>query len=154
MADIKVPIGRGIIGQVVEQRMQAKRKTQALGDLQFRQELADEGRLVLESGTVTVTGTAVVITPPTGTTFFFLEAFFSALQVDQLTTINLVKAGATVDAVTFLTTTGAEGKFHLTFDKLVGNSSDTFQADVINQLATSVSVTICGYFENTVSFRE
>ena len=154
MANIKVPIGRGIIGQIVEQRDQARRKLQPLGDLQFRQELADEGRLVLESATVTSTTVgAVSVTPPTGSTFFFLEAFFSSAQADQLTTLDLVNAGTVVDTIQVLTTTGAEGKFHLSFDKLVGNGSDSFQIDVTLQIAPSTTVILCGYLENTVSFR-
>ena len=156
MANIKVPIGRGttqVIGD--RQKQQPKRKIQALSDLQFRQELADEGRLVLESGTANSTTAGVVtITPPSGTTFFFTEAFFSAASFNGEMTLDLIKAGSVVDQIITEGNVPSNGSFHLPFDKLVGNGSDTMQIDfTLSGVGGNVTVIICGYFENTETFR-
>ena len=157
MTNITVPIGKGttqVIGD--RQKQQARRSIQPLGDLQFRQELADEGRLVLESGTANATTSAVVsITPPNGTTFFFLEAFFSATSFNGEMTLDLIKAGTIIDQIITEGNIPNNGSFHLPFDKLVGNDSDTMQIDfTLSGVGGNVTVIICGYFENTVSFRQ
>ena len=159
MVNIKVPIDKkdrfGITMSPPEfTKAQTEGIATSLGDLQYLRQLSEQGRIITQTGSDTGTATAVVvITPQSGETFFFTEAFFSHGSGNSEFTIDLVKAGVIVDQVVTAGNVVGDGKFHLQFDRLVGNGIDTFQVNYTEAGAGGQTVTtiINGYLDNTKS---
>ncbi len=77
MANIKVPIGRGIIGQVQQEQFTKEPEKKATNDIEFRRILADQGKLFVNQGSSALSGDVVSVTIPNGSTFYLLKATVS-----------------------------------------------------------------------------
>ena len=143
MANIKVPIGRGIIGQV----QQEKEETQTFkgGDFEFKQSLINQNRLITEFGTRENPGTVVTLTPPNGTTFVLISSCASAETASVAFTLNVTEAGTnrTLDRIETGIAAGGTFKFDTSFVYVV--PPDTIFITSINNGAT-VGANLQGYF--------
>ena len=144
---IKVPIGRGIIGQV-QQEFRKQPESLATTDLQFRKDLADEGKLVNNFGSVTGSNVVVQIIPPNGSTFYLLQATGISTSSGVRVIMRLRK---TINGIVS-TEVSKNGTNPINFDlslegfSLVGNgidSVDVFSATLLEDYEAS----IFGYLE-------
>ena len=150
MANIKVPIGRGIIGQV-QQEFQKEPELKATNDLEFKRILADQGKLRTASALVIASGLAqdlVEFIPPNGSTFYLLEASGVATTGGTAFTVRLqTEIGGTRIVIKSDTGTGP-ANFDVTEEgfSLVGNGTDK----IFIRLPTTgqaTESTIFGYLE-------
>ena len=155
MSFIKVPIGRGIISQIQEKPQTG---ITAQSELQFFKDLAVDGRLVTNSSTRTTSGTVATIIPPNGSTFYFLEASYSG-QINNVgnpvSFYQLIKDGNVIERIDVKNDQTTSGRFETPFDSLVGNGTRSYDIEFTFDAGQTgnASGTICGYLENTLSFR-
>ncbi len=155
MSFIKVPIGRGIISQIQEKPQTG---ITAQSELQFFKDLAVDGRLVTNSSTRTTSGTVATIIPPNGSTFYFLEASYSG-QINNVgnpvSFYQLIKDGNVIERIDVKNDQTTSGRFETPFDSLVGNGTRSYDIEFTFDASQTgnASGTICGYLENTLSFR-
>ena len=159
MSFIKVPIGRGIISQIQEKPQTGIR---VQSDIQFLQQLADEGRLVSASGSANASGTVTSLEVPNGTSFYMIETSFSyVVQAGGApSTLDLINLGDIVDSIQ-ITNSAANitGKFGIRYDVLHGNGltgdGNNYRIDFTEGVSANVNVsaTIFGYFLSTTSTR-
>ncbi len=155
MSFIKVPIGRGIISQIQEKPQTG---ITAQSELQFFKDLAVDGRLVTNSSTRTTSGTVATIIPPNGSTFYFLEASYSG-QINNVgnpvSFYQLIKDSIVLERIDVKNDQTTSGRFETPFDSLVGNGTRSYDIEFTFDAGQTgnASGTICGYLENTLSFR-
>ena len=149
MADITVPIslGKGTtkFGSKLSQPEQGfpKIPAQATSDKAFLVNLAKSGRMVyfLNEG---AGNDLITITPPTGTTFFFLGSVISNLQAANQTVISLINDGFVRERVEIAA--GETYQFKLPIDRMIGDGVRQFI--LRNEDGSNVG-SIWGWFENT-----
>jgi len=155
MVNIKVPIGRGILSRPEFEKTPEKI---AQSELQFKKELADQGKLVIIHGKVVATGNIVTHDVIAGSTFYLLGASYSGFTrgVTGDNLIRLINKGRVIDQIDWHDSQHINGKFEVPIDFLVGvgmlGDGNNFRIDV-NFGATigEMSATLCGYQESSVS---
>ena len=158
MANIQVPIGRGLLQQPQQQKEQF---TKSLSDREFLKQLADEGRLVGSTASDIITTTADLIinsiVPPNGSTFYFISGSWVNSMGAPRVTLELRLDGVAIEGYTnSLTSTMLKGDW-LTDFSMKGDGTKAITVVAIESAAGAgsfVSSNICGYFQNTVSSRD
>ncbi len=155
MVNIKVPIGKRF-----EERERFLEKqmvnNQDNSDLAFLKNRLDKGRLITDSqGALTADGTAAIITPPNGSTFYFLNGTFSSAGGLGTKTITLENNGAIKETINIAASQTTNGNFLTPLDALIGDGTVayTVEVDFTGGATGSVTCSITGYFENTEDFR-
>ena len=162
MADIKVPIGKGI-GQSLQQsedfkaRLAFKESQLQVSipnnQIQFLKNLADTNRFVIAHGSATQAQTIIAtITPPNGSTFYLLGAVVNQVDTDAAldNVINLIKRGTDIVESKRLVGNVASVKFELQFDRLIGDGVLQYALLMDNQAGNGdVDGTIWGFIEAT-----
>ena len=150
MANIKVPIGRGLLSQP-EFKKQPELK--ATNDLEFKKLLADQGKLTTAFAAVTNSGSAqdlVTFTPPNGSTFYLLGATGEGSTGGTAFTVRLrVIINGVISDIKAFSATGP-ANFDVTEEgfSLVGNGTN----QILIRLTTTGMVTestIFGYLESS-----
>ena len=118
----------------------------ANSDLAFLQNLTEDLRLVIQTGSISTANDIITITPDTGTTFYFLggviqntdtlEGEFQIVNNGQVREIVLLQADEIYE-------------IKLPLDRLVGNMSDTFTITG-NTADISATASLFGWNENTI----
>ena len=149
MADITVPIslGKGTtrFGSKLSQPEAGFPKTaqQTTSDKAFLVNLAKTGRMVyfLNEG---AGNDLITITPPSGTTFFFLGSVITNLQAAATTEVSLINDGFVRERVELQG--GERYEFKLPIDRMIGNGVRDF---ILRNDDGSNVGSIWGWFENT-----
>ena len=146
---VQVPIGRGI-GKFPKLRFSQPEPQLtaqlAHSDLSFLQNLTEDLRLTINTGSITTANDIITITPDTGTTFYFLggviqntdtiEGEFQIVNNGQVREIVLLQADEIYE-------------IKLPLDRLVGNMRDTFTITG-NTALVSATASLFGWNENTI----
>ncbi len=161
MANIKVPINlKGALKidtADIQDRLQVDKS--ARNDLQFLKNIHDTEKFILESNSVTATGTVVIIQPPVGTTFYLLGASVTldiTAGADQCS-FSLIKttSGNTElsQSVLLFEGTGAHnGEFPIKTGSLIGTGITSYSVQFIEgaDVTSTADAKLWGYFENSV----
>ena len=152
MANIKVPIGRGIIGQVQQEQFTKEPEKKATNDIEFRRILADQGKLFSNHGTRTAVGAVVEIIIPNGSTFYLLKATAIVSAIGTTAVYNLTSV---INGVTTIENdNGGLGPINLDLTiegfSIIGNGANLLR---INQTTGNVlsNAVIQGYLEPTIT---
>ena len=149
MSFIQVPIGKGI-GKFPKLRFSQpeERRPEQIphSDLSFLQNLTEDLRLVIQTGSISTANDIITITPDTGTTFYFLGGVIQ--NTDTLEgEFQIVNDGIIREIVLLQADEIYEIK--LPIDRLVGNMSNTFTITG-NTADISARASLFGWNENTV----
>ena len=163
---VNVPIGKGI-GKTTNQIKFPNLKTSqpefkekmppTPNDQAFFKLLDDEGRFVLEEGSRTTDGEVISITPPTGTTFYYMGASCANVLAGNQTALFTLSING-VDKQTIRLGDGIGGgpryeKFSFPTASVVGNGINNIAIDVDTTQAANNFATIWGYNETTPTQR-
>ncbi len=149
MSFIKVPIGRGIVGQVQQEQREKSPESQAQTTLEFLKRLADQGKL--RNNQEQLVGAAdmdVVI--PEGTTFYLLQAFGGITASTSSLRLRTVIGGVVTTLKTQSGTSPDSVDVTISGLSFRGNGVDLIR---LSSTGGTISVNLEGYLENTPSSR-
>ena len=150
MADITVPIGKGITKfpsqRFSKPEFEKKPPQIANSDLAFLQNLTENLRLVIQTGSIATANDIITVTPDTGTTFYFLGGVIQ--NTDTLEGEFQIVNNGTIREIVLLQPDEIY-EIKLPLDRLVGNMVDTFTITG-NTAAISATASLFGWNENTV----
>ncbi len=148
MADIKVPIGRGILLRP-QQEKQPNIKAQ-VSDFQFFRELEINGNMIRRTGEATASAgtiTSLTITPPSGSTLF-IKSVVVASSGAQFGAVDVIWDSSTIEtiAVNANETQSMQSVPYM----CVGDGSKQLTIDVVDGFPSPFAqITTLAWFENT-----
>ncbi len=156
MVNIKVPINlKGSLNIETSKLPTSPQLSQtANSDIQFIKNVHDELRFQIQVDVLQALGDEVVITPPNGTTFYFLGASVSYEVVSGTATIGLFNDEVARDRVLLIgDNTNDYVKIALQFDSLIGNGAREYKLRM-EPISIGADITatgtIWGYFANSI----
>ena len=147
MANIKVPIGKRFEERerFLEDKFMAK---SANTDLQFLKDLADQGKMVVRSGSSGSSGTIVTFTIPSGSTFYLMKTSFDGDFTNAI--LNFTNPTEQIDLFG-ATATNLPGKFQIEEGvALVGDGNRAIEIEGTG-VGVSMSASFTGYISNSVT---
>ncbi len=119
-------------------------------DLQYLKNVHDEGRFQISRSQISTTGTICSITPPNGTTFYYLGGVYHVNQISGTTRIELQNDGTIREQHRFTATVDTSAfKLGLDYDSLIGDGSKAYTLEGSIATTAVIDGTIWGYFANT-----
>ena len=123
----QVPLGQALVKfpniRLSKPEFEKKAAIPIQSDLAFLQNLTEDLRLTINTGSITTAGDIITITPDTGTTFYFLGGVIQNTDT-AVGEFQIVNNGQIREIVVLQADEIYEIKLPL--DRLVGNMSDTF----------------------------
>ncbi len=152
---VKVPIASKEVLKSIARKVNTL-FDQPLGDSQFFQKLADEGRLVIVNNQKNNPSTVVEVIPNQGETFYLMSALFN-INSANINTIELRNGDTVRETINTLADTVERGNFQLPFDSLIGDGTKSYSIEwtVEGAGSNTVDATLIGYIKPspTVSSR-
>ena len=148
MSFIQVPIGKGIT-QTITSQPKRQPLSQITTDLQFLHNLFTTKKIFVDSIESATGGELIIVTPQTGSTFYFLKCSVSnagaSAQIFKLTNTSSGIVQANREVLQVLPDTSMD--FKMPMDMCVGDGTAQFAIEMENNI--QCAVTLMGWLENT-----
>ena len=146
MANIKVPIGKRFEER---ERFLEKMTQQPTSDIQFFKKLADEGKIIVRTGTTSLAGSRDIVefTVPQGSTFYLLDTSCTAANGGDVV-LDFTNPTEQIDFQSF-PAVNTNVQFKIKSVSLVGNGIRGVLIRTISNGASQLDCTLEGYIEHS-----
>ena len=153
MANIKVPIGRGIIGQVQQEFKKDEPQPRAQSEGQWLNSLANQGKIQSVAGSGSQSSEILSFVVPNGSTLYLLQASYGFNPAGAASSLGTLRAGIGGTNRTIKQASRVDaGDADLTKVgfSLVGNGTDDINI-LVGSTAGTYHADITFYLENTTT---